>query len=355
MMLMSPHVALRCDGRPELGVGHVTRCLALGDELVSRGVSVTLVGDVDRVPWVQDQLAIRVARDDLAVVACPKDTEALVALSREHGFDAMVLDGYHLDPRSGRALRSAGRVVLAVVDGAFGAEQEADLYLDQNLGAQTPTGPWVPADAVHLLGLDHVLFRDQILRHRRLAPPETASPPRVLCVFGGTDACAAGPVMVPLLVATGRPVHVVAVAARPELARILTETPVARGQRVEVVAPTPDLAELAAGCDAAVIAAGSSMWEFLYLGVPTAIVCVTDNQRLGYDAVARRAVSVTVGHLAALRGDPGEGERAVARLTELLDDSSMRDRLTAAGQSLVDGRGRVRVVDALLRVLALPR
>lgn len=341
---MPLHVALRCDGRPELGVGHVIRCLALGDELAARGARVTLVGEVAAVPWVLEQVAAR----GIEVVAAPTEPQALVALCARRHVDAVVLDGYHLPVASGSALRRAGIVVLALVDGPFGAEQEADLYLDQNLGAGLPAGRSVPPDAVHLLGLEHVLFRDQVLRHRRTDVPEPATPPRVLCVFGGTDAYAAGPVVVPLLTATGRPVHVVAVAARLDLAAAIEQTETAPGQVVEVVPPTPDLAALAVTCDAAVTAAGTSMWELLCLGVPAALVCVADNQRVGYDAAARQGVAVPVGHLDALRQDATERERAVAVLSALLDDPVRRRRLALAGQSLVDGRGRARVVDALL-------
>ena len=46
----------------------------------------------------------------------------------------------------------------------FGAGQEADLYVDQNLGATAGPGP---RSATQLVGLDYVLFRDQVLECRR--------------------------------------------------------------------------------------------------------------------------------------------------------------------------------------------
>ena len=233
-------------------MGHLIRCLALADELLARGAQVSLVGDLGGVGWVEEQVGER----GLALVAAPAEADAVAALAARLELDAMVLDGYDLDPRTGAALRAVGVTVLSISDGPFGAQQEADLVLDQNLGATAD-----PArGGTVLAGLDYVLFRDQVLRHRRPpgAPVPISSPPRVLTVFGGTDAYAAGPVVVPLLLATGRPVHVLAVAARPEIAERLGALVTGPGQTVEVLPPVPDLAALAVTCDLAVTAAGGA-------------------------------------------------------------------------------------------------
>jgi spore coat polysaccharide biosynthesis predicted glycosyltransferase SpsG len=338
---MRLHVGLRCDGGPEIGVGHLIRCLALADELVARGAEVTLIGDLGGVSWVEEQVIER----GLARVAAPGDAEALAALADRLGLDVVVLDGYRLDPHSGRALREAGVTVLAISDGPFGARQEADIVLDQNLGATAD--PARPGTA--LTGLDYVLFRDQVLRHRRAStqPVPLSTPPRVLTVFGGTDAYAAGPVVVPLLLETGLPLHVIAVAPRPEIAQELRAVAPGRGQTIEVIPPVEDLAALAVTCDLTVTASGTSVWEFLCLGVPAALICVTDNQAVGYRAVSDGGYAVPVGLLSELRHNAHAREAAVASLRRLLDDPTTLHALAERGQRLVDGRGRQRVADAL--------
>lgn len=338
---MSLHVGLRCDGGSELGVGHVIRCLALADELLDRGHTVTLVGDVGGVAWVEEQVRDRA----LEHVSAPAGADELRSLAAHLRLDAMVLDGYHLDPDCGSSLRAAGVTVLAISDGPFGAEQDADIVLDQNLGAV----PDPARSGTALTGPDFVLFRDQVLRHRR-APGSirtAEAPPRVLAVFGGTDPFAAAPVVVPLVLATRLPVHVVAVAARPEIGEQLRVLEGGPDQTIEVVRPVDDLAALAVTCDLTVTAAGSSVWEFLCLGVPAAIVCVTDNQAVGYEAVVAREAAVPVGLLAALRDDPQARDAGAHGLRHLIEDAGARRTLAERGQRLVDGRGRQRVADAL--------
>ena len=331
------HVVLRCDAHPSFGVGHVVRCLALAQELIARGARVTLLGGLGEIGW----LGLLVDEAGIEVVRPADDLTAVVAQVGELGADAVVIDGYHLAPDLGARLRADGVVVLAMVDGSFGAGQEADVYVDQNLRATPHIGG--PAGSVALAGLDHALFRDSVLDRRRTTVPAPHDPPRLLAVFGGTDPYDAAVTVIPLVLATGAPVHVTVVAAREEVRTTLADLPTAPGQHVEVIDPVPDLAALAVTCDAAVSASGSSVWELLCLGVPTGVVCVVDNQRLGYEMTLAEHVVVPVGVLDDLRagaGTPG--------LTALLTDAAARTELAGRGQALVDGRGRERVADALL-------
>lgn len=340
---MLQRVGLRCDAGPLIGVGHVVRCLALGDELLGRGTEVTLIGDLGGVAWLENQVGAR----DVSVAPAPDEPESLACLAVRLGLDAVVLDGYHLDLRSGESLRARGVTVLAISDGPFGAGQDADIVLDQNLGAVADAGP----SGTVLAGLDYALFRDQVLRQRRSpaeeAPPRPRSPLRVLAVFGGTDAHAAAPVVVPLLLATGRPVEVVAVAAHPDIATQLLTLELGAGQSIQVVPPVDDLAGLAVTCDLAVTASGGSVWEFFCLGLPAAVVCVTENQTVGYDAVTAAGAAVGLGSLSALREDHVQRSAGVSSLTDVVTNPRLRASLAKRGQELVDGQGRQRVVDVL--------
>jgi hypothetical protein len=126
-----PTVGVRCDAGPATGVGHLVRCVALAEELVSRGLGVVFLGDLGGLPFAQRQLADR----GLPLLPAPVAPEDLADLAVSMGLAAVVLDGYHLDPGCGTALTARGLPVLALSDGGFGADQRATIHLDQNLGA----------------------------------------------------------------------------------------------------------------------------------------------------------------------------------------------------------------------------
>lgn len=329
------HLAIRCDALASLGTGHLVRQSALAEEWLARGHRVSLYGESD-VEWARSL----VARLGLEFVPAEED---VVAQFTADGVDAVMIDGYDFPRELGRRLRAAGLVVAAMVDGDFGRHQEADLHVDQNLGSEGPGGPnW-------LVGPRYVLLREVVL-DRRGEPRATNSPTRVLVVFGGSDPFGGAPVAVELLLSTGLPVEVVAVAASSERRAAIEALEPGPGQSVVVVPTQDDLPGLALTCDFVVSAAGSSTWEFACLGIPTGLVCVVDNQVAAYEAVTE-SLAVPIGLLSRLRADAGARDDARAALARLVSDPEHRDSLSEAGRRLVDGEGRRRVADAIERLL----
>lgn len=345
-------VGLRCDAGHRAGVGHAVRLLALAEELQRRGARVVLLGTLD-VAWLREAYAAH----DIDAVAAPASPTDLTALADRLGLTAIVLDRYDLDPATGACLRAAGRVVLAMVDDSFGAAQEADLYVDQNLGAR-PHGAG-PVGSTTLAGIEYALFRDSVLDRVRTGRPSPVDdartptsahrPARVLAVFGGTDPFGAAPVLTPLLLQTGLPLDLTVVTPDPGARAEIEAFARHDGQTVNAVGPLSDLPAVAAAADLVVSASGSSVWELLCLGVPTAAVCVVDNQQPGYTETVRRGVVAGLGRLDELRAD--EAAPGVEVLRDLIREPAVRDALAARGRHLVDGHGRQRVADALQRVL----
>ncbi|MEW2141834.1 spore coat protein [Micromonospora vinacea] len=351
-------VGLRCDAGPRRGVGHLVRCLALAEEFLARGADVTVFGTVERLDWATAELAAR----GIPLLPGPDSAAELVEVARRHELDVLVLDSYELDPAGAGALRAAGVYTLAIIDGDSRG-QVADLYLDQNFGADLP-GPGTAAELPRLgaeaglpgrllAGSGYALLRDTVISARPpAAPPATAvSRPRVLAFFGGTDAVGAAPVLTRVLVATGHPMDLTVIVGRPEIEAEVEDVTPGRGQIIRPVPPTTSLPALITEADLVVSAAGTSTWELCCLGAPSALVCVVDNQRESYTRVVRHGLAAGLGELSELTagGVSGRAARATAARTlhGLLSSPQRRATLAARAWSTVDGQGRARVVDAV--------
>jgi spore coat polysaccharide biosynthesis predicted glycosyltransferase SpsG len=315
------------------------RCLALAEELQLRGLAVEFICDAHTVPWAAAQIARRGITVRPAVWTPEEHVEVL---SR---YDAVVFDSYDLDATVYSAVRRTGVPTLAIVDGDFrGAE--ADVLVYQNLAAELDH-PVLTPDAVRLAGLEYVLIRDEIRALRPVDPPTArqVAVPKVFAFFGGTDAFGAGPAVTRALVATGVPFDATVVAPTPELAAQVA----AASSQVRVIGPTDQLAAAVREADLVISASGTSTWELLCLGATAGLVCVVDNQVMGYERAIATGTAAGVGVLSELRADP---TAAAAVLKRLLTDATERARLATAGWQLVDGQGRVRVADALLHLIS---
>jgi spore coat polysaccharide biosynthesis predicted glycosyltransferase SpsG len=95
--------------------------------------------------------------------------------------------------------------------------------------------------------------------------------------------------------------------------------------------------------DLAIVAPGVTLWELLFMGVPT--LCwprYPEDSELAYELERTGAVMVLPRDL-----EPGKVGFLV---DELADDHARRQRMSNAGRQLVDGRGAARVVSAIAQV-----
>ncbi|MGW6278984.1 PseG/SpsG family protein [Kribbella sp. NPDC055071] len=337
-------VGVRCDVGPGRGIGHVMRCLALAEEVRRRDTELVFICDAYTVPWAAEQITARGISVERAVWSLGEHIELFTGL----GLDGVVFDSYDLDASVYSAVRATGIPTLAIVDGDFRGAQ-ADVMVDQNLAAELDR-PVLPPESIRLAGLGYVMIRDEILAYRPSEPPvpREVGVPKVFAFFGGTDAFGAGPQVVRALAATGVPFQATVVAPDVGLAARIAAVELRPQQRVDVIGPTDRLAAEVRDADLTISASGTSTWELLCLGATAGLVCVVDNQVMGYERAIATGTAAGVGVLAEIEADPSA---AAAVLKRLLSDPRERARLAAAGWELVDGNGRTRVADALLALI----
>jgi len=100
---------------------------------------------------------------------------------------------------------------------------------------------------------------------------------------------------------------------------------------------------LMAGSDIAIICAGGTLWELLYMGC--AILSYARNQMQG-DIIAALDARGAVCNLGLVDGF--DVPRLTGALTELMDLPERRDKMARLGREIVDGDGAMRLVQQLL-------
>ena len=333
---------LRADAGTQIGSGHVMRLLALAQAWQDRGGQAVLVGSVG------EGLGDRLRRADIAVEAAAgpvggaDDAAATSDLARRLGAVWVVADGYRFGTPYQQALVDGGARLLVLDDDGHADAYPAHVVLNQNVSADPALYARRAPHTRLLIGADYALLR----REFTAAPPLHDLPPArsVLVTLGGGDADNATATVVDGLAATGRPdldVTVVAGGANPhraDLERRLDGAPFS-GRLLHGV---DDMAGLMRRAGLAVSAGGSTCWELAYVGVPSAVVVLAENQRSIAAALDGRGAAVSLG--AHDRLTPAAVAAAVGGL---LDADGTRQRMSARSRALVDGQGAGRVVEAL--------
>lgn len=342
-------VLFRCDASPQIGFGHLMRCLALAEACVAAGDQVRFLSREDAGARRALERAGREVHWLPASAPLAQVTSGLREAARgaaEAGPVWAVVDSYDHPGEQVAAAISAGALTLALDDlGWFAGHPQ--VLLNPNLDA---AGSWYPetAGTVLLLGASYALLRGEFARARDAAAARARNPVCALLVtLGGSDRAnrtamvLQGLSELPAELRRGLTVEVVLGPGTAHQETI--EACVSRaGYRSVLHIGTERMSELLSRADLAVTAAGGTVYEAAALGVPAAMLMLAENQRANLQAFARRGLGISLGEAAACT--PSRVADIVGRL---IADEPLRRRMSAAGLSAVDGQGPARVREAM--------
>lgn len=338
-------LALRVDATSTTGLGHLTRCLALAAVVKASGWRVIGIGNVADVGMRDKALSIAESWHGLPeTYPNPVDLTATLAVLGEIHADWIILDGYVFDLPYQRALRNMARL-LVLDDGPRLPVYSADLLLDQNLGAESRRYGLEGAGKA-LLGRRYVLLRPSFLERQGRKHPLPEHAVRVLVTLGGVVEPAALMSVFLGLEKITSPLDVVVLtgtaSATMAWARTWVDEPNRWPHNVRLLSYYDDMPGLMDTVDVAISAAGSTSWELAFMGVPMLLIVLAGNQTGVANALATAGAAIDLGG-----PDVGFPERLSQQLNQLINDLPRRQELSFNGQSVVDGRGAERVLEAM--------
>jgi UDP-2,4-diacetamido-2,4,6-trideoxy-beta-L-altropyranose hydrolase len=343
---MTGNVLIRADASAEMGAGHLMRCIALAQALRENAWQPRFAIAHD-LPAVRQRLA----EENLAaskIAAFPggsRDAELTLDLAEETGADWTVIDGYQFDAPFQRQLKDTGLRVLCIDDVASCSHYYADAVVNQNIGAANLDYDAREPYTELLLGTSYTLLRTEYLQCGKAARcvPDLAR--RILITLGGADNSGATEIV--LRAVTELEIEglelVVLISSRHPERRELERLAAAAAHQARVVVDATAIAEYMVWADLAVSAGGGTSWELAYLGVPTLMVILADNQEPSVRELARRGAVVNLGTATSLAVEMVKD--SVGRICR---DGAKRQRLSVTSGALVDGLGSRRIAEFLI-------
>ncbi len=326
-------VLFRCDGgdRPEIGTGHVVRCLLLADRLRSDRVAEVAIALRD---FSEQKQEIEAAGHMVLPVpdGIPEPEATLKAMAAFRP-DVLVMDRLANEPDHLRAYQREG-IVLVVLDDLVGSQGVADLAINAIL-----TGGRSAYE-----GEDYLVLPE-------LEPEmgqSRTSTPTVFLSFGGYDHGDLVAKGVRALAGLQEPVFLLVVvgAGYPNVAALRDALNTQFHPHELLVGLSPrDFSACLRGASVAVVAGGLTMYDAFRHGVPAVVVSQYPHQALKADEFAAAGIAVHLGS-----GAEVSEERIRSAVEDLLRDEQRRAMLGWRGRARVDGHG-LRRVAALLQVV----
>jgi len=338
-------VLIRCDAGPQIGFGHLMRCLALARSLRdSEGLGVRFA--------IADNAAAkaRIAEEGFPIDVRPEgDHEAdwISDLVATHDAAALVLD--IRTSLSRNAVKQLGeQVPVCVIDDGSDRRYEADLAIYPPV-PQVRDLEWDGFSGDLVTGWDVVLLADDPIAHSA-----TALTPRVLVSMGGADPKG---LTVPVVRALARidreatPFNLTVVVGPSVAQPDLVEEAIYRfDARAKVVRAPSSLSEVLADTDLAILSFGVTTYEAAAAGTVSVSLCLDDDHLRSASAFEE----AKIGHAISIDEDNWT-RLLVDQITASLDGSENLKKNGTRAANLVDGKGAARVAARIAGLVTVKR
>ncbi|MBN1160576.1 MAG: UDP-2,4-diacetamido-2,4,6-trideoxy-beta-L-altropyranose hydrolase [Dehalococcoidales bacterium] len=336
-------LVFRVDAGPQVGTGHLMRCLALAQVWKDKGGKAVFVTSC-QVEGLLDRLREEGFKIHLLPRSAPNEWSDTHEILTGYPNTWVVLDGYLFNGDYQQKIKELGHRLLVIDDMAHLKYYYADILLNQNLHAEQLQYNCQPYTRL-LLGTKYVLLRREFQDWRGEKQKVSEKARRVLVTLGGADPAnhtlkvvrALQKIDVPDLEAI-----VVIGGSNPNADMLQAET--ARGNvKIRLVRDARNMPELMDWADMAVASAGSTVWELAFMRVPMVLLTLAENQ-VGVAAyLHENKAAISLGP-----ADNIQYPELADKLASVLKDVKGLFKLSQKAGKLVDGGGNNRVIGHII-------
>ena len=352
---MTKRVLVRCDAAPEIGFGHVVRCLALADELRNQHgceVSFAMLQGPQGVEQVQE-MGFTVHEPQEASLRLLDEGRWLQCLVSDTATQVLVLDiRTNLAIEAIQQIRAQG-VLIVTIDDPSNRRLVADMAFYPPV-PQVERLSWRGFTGKCFVGWDWVLLRPQFAEAARQHIPRAPDPlPEPRCVdrpltllvtMGGSDPMGLTLMALEAIERINRNFRVlVAIGGgfmhEPELNAWLATSK----RSCEIRRDVSDMASLMAEADLAIASFGTTAYELATMGVPAVYLCLTDDHKESASAFVKLGISQCLG-----KHDEADSYSLADTILSVIEDNRRLKEVAAQASTTVDGCGAIRISKKIL-------
>ncbi|TYQ29202.1 UDP-2,4-diacetamido-2,4,6-trideoxy-beta-L-altropyranose hydrolase [Pseudanabaena sp. UWO311] len=344
------NIIVRADASAQIGTGHVMRCLALSQTWrVLGGQAIFMLANKS------PSLEARLRFEGMEVVylsgeaGSDEDAQQTLDLCQQFSTQWIILDGYHFGAAYQKAIKNFDVSLLFFDDNGHADHYYADLILNQNISAKIDLYQSREPYTQLLLGTQYVLLRKEFLSWKNWQRVINPIASKILVTLGGSDPDNITLKVIQALqqVNSGNlEVIVVVGGSNPHYEKLQTEVAKSR-TRITLQRNVSNMPELMAWADIAIAAGGSTNWELAFMGLPSLVITVADNQKESIAELDRQGVITNLGWHQDL-----SIEWISFALQKLMCDRLNQKKMSQQGQQIVDGEGVMRVVSKIADMIA---
>lgn len=325
-------IAIRADGGPNIGMGHVQRCLALGSKLKKNQAEILFISKKD------EAIKKKIKQEGFEIISLKnnidlkEDLEDTINAIKAHKVDVVITDSYAIDEHYLAEVKK--RVPLLVsIDDLAEIPFPSDIVINQNVYAKDLDYRSSTGRTKFLLGPKYALLREEFSNSDKRKINEKVK--NILVTLGGTDSFNLTPKVLKILDGMKQDFKITAVIGA--FFRNIVEiekTAEDIEKKVELLYDSHKMSKIMFASDLAITGSGTTLYELAATGTPALAFCLAENQGENIKTMSEYGIVVNLG-----QGNKLIEERFYNKVDSLIENSKLRENMSELGQQLVDGKG----------------
>ncbi|WP_019551936.1 UDP-2,4-diacetamido-2,4,6-trideoxy-beta-L-altropyranose hydrolase [Propionispira raffinosivorans] len=292
-------IVFRVDSSTQIGSGHLMRCLTLAGQLKKEKeedivfISRELEGNLNCLImqqgyelYVLPKAEVNIELEDYEkwlTVKQPFDAEQTQEVLQQLDVAYLIVDSYAIDEIWEKVVRPYVKKIM-VIDDLANRKHDCNILLDQNYYSDMKTryNGLVSSACKMLLGPQYALLREEFYEARKKMRVRDGNIKNILVFFGGSDLT--NETMKALKALTmfklsGIQINVIVGKSNPHKGQV--EVFCSQYNGIQYFCQVDNIAEFMNEADLAIGAGGTTTWERCFLGLPTIVIAIAENQITG--------------------------------------------------------------------------
>lgn len=279
------------------GFGHLARCLTIGKIARKRGHDVVYFcsqSSADFFPFIEKDNFPVIELNTTVGFYDPNFIESFKEQLTKESIDFLIVDNYAVEEGWESKVKNSVKKLL-VIDDLAEKHHNCDYLLDYNPWKSFPSryDSLVTQSCKKLLGPTYILLREEFFAVKTKIKTRS-SLQRIFVNFGGTDSANQVPKVLSALGNWPNPLTVILGSSHPH-SHDLKDMYKNKDQWL-FVEQTNEISRYMLECDLAIGAGGITSWERAFLGLPSLLISVADNQIEAAQHLEDCGAAIYLGH-----------------------------------------------------------
>ena len=340
-------IIIRADGNPELGSGHIMRCLAIANAARKRDIECIFVTADNFFSDVINHFCFRNIVLNTKYDCLDPEISKLLKIIATENVSTILIDSYFVTEKYLNQIHKQVKTIY--IDDMYSFPYEVDLLTNYNIYSDEKKYLSLYNNSKcpkMLLGLRYAPLRDEFQHIEPRKNKEKVE--NILVSAGGADPEGMALRIAKILVkneiySEKYTFHFVIGAFEPNKKEINE-----LAFRYPWIKPHENITKMSLlmqSCDLAVSAAGSTLYELCACGLPTITYILADNQKEGAHSFEDNGLMINAGDV---RFDSDFDEKLFQKIVFLVSNKKFCTKVSERQQKLIDGQGASRIVDNII-------